>query len=89
LSGSIANPRIQALEIPYVAGVSEVVLTGSVRAVDRATGRVVVNRQIVDYSALLETGAAAMRVGNVVTVRGTMPQTGEAISAAVLVVHGR
>jgi len=30
-----------------------------------------------------------MRVGNIVTVRGTMPQAGQAINASVLVIHGR
>ena len=88
-SGKVANLRLQALPTPYVAGVSEVVLTGSVQAVDTATGRAVVANQAIDISALLDTGAGTMRVGNVVTVRGTMPQVGQAIAAAVLVIHGR
>jgi hypothetical protein len=88
-SGKIANLRLQALPTPYIAGVSEVVLTGAVQAVDAATGRAVIANQAIDINALLDTSASTMRVGNVVTVRGTMPQVGQAIAAAVLVIHGR
>ena len=88
-SGKIANLRLQVLPAPYIAGVSEVVLTGAVQAVDAATGRAVVANQTIDINALLDTSAGTMRVGNVVTVRGTMPQVGEAIAAAVLVIHSR
>jgi len=60
-----------------------------VQAIDVSTGLAVINGVAVDYNALLETRANAMRVGSVVTVRGTMPQAGQAINASVLVVHGR
>jgi cytochrome c-type biogenesis protein CcmE len=49
----------------------------------------VINGISVDYNALLQTQASSMRAGNVVTVRGTMPQAGQVINASVLVIHGR
>jgi hypothetical protein len=54
-----------------------------------SAGLAVINGVTVDYNALLETRANAMRVGNIVTVRGTMPQVGQVINASVLVIHGR
>ena len=87
--GKTANLRIQVLQAPYVPGVSEVVLTGMVQALDMSKGMAVINGVAVDYNALLGTRANSVRVGNVVTVRGTMPQVGQAISASVLVIHGR
>jgi len=88
-SGKIANLHIQVLRAPYVPGVSEIVLTGIVQALDVTTGLVVINGVAVDYNSLLQTRVYAMRVGNIVTVRGTMPQAGQAINASVLVIHGR
>jgi hypothetical protein len=88
-AGKMANLRVQMLAAPYVPGVSEVVLTGLVQAVDMSTGLAVINGISVDYNALLATRANAIRVGNLVTVRGTMPQAGQAINASVLVIHGR
>jgi hypothetical protein len=54
-----------------------------------STGLAVINGISVDYNALLSTRANAIRVGSLVTVRGTMPQAGQAINASVLVIHGR
>jgi hypothetical protein len=88
-AGRIAHLTLQVVPTPYVPGVSEVVLTGVVQAVDLATGQAMVNDTVVSYTSLLETGASAMNVGTVVTVRGTMPQAGQAIDASVLVIHGR
>ena len=88
-AGRIADMRVQALPAPYVPGVSEIVLTGIVQAVDKSVGLAVINGVAVDYNALLQTRANALRVGDIVTVRGTMPQAGQAVSASVLVVHGR
>jgi hypothetical protein len=88
-AGKIADLSIQLLPAPYLPGVSEIVLTGIVQAVDTSTGLAVINGISVDYNALLQTQASSMRAGNVVTVRGTMPQAGQVINASVLVIHGR
>ncbi len=88
-AGKISDLRIQMLPTQYVAGVSEVVLTGIVQAVDTSRALAVINGVAVDYNALLQTRASAVRVGSIVTVRGTMPQAGQAVNASVLVMHGR
>jgi len=88
-SGRIAGLRATIAPVPYVPGVSEVVLTGVVQAVDLATGQAVVNGVAVSYASLLETGATTIKVGSVVTVRGTMSQMGQAVEAAVVVIFGR
>jgi hypothetical protein len=87
-SGAVAGLRIQPVQVPYVAGVSEIVLTGRVDFVDSATNKAVVNGIAVDYVSLFETRARTIRAGSFVTVRGTMPQAGEAINASVLILHG-
>ena len=87
--GKIRDLTIQVVPSPYVAGVSEVVLTGVVQAMDRTTGQAVVNGIAVSYTSLLETKASTANIGDVITVRGTMAQTGQAIDASVMVIHGR
>jgi hypothetical protein len=87
-SGKLSNLRVQVLQSPYVAGTSEIVLTGIVQAVDVSTGLAVIGGTAVNFTALLETQASALRVGSAVSVRGTMPQAGQAINASVIAIHG-
>jgi len=88
-NGALAQANAYALATPYVAGVSPVTLTGVVRAMDASTGLARIGNVAVDYSALLETSAPGMQIGDVVTVRGTMPQADQPILAAVIISQGR
>jgi primosomal replication protein N len=54
-----------------------------------ATGLATVDGSVVSITSLLETGVSDMDVGSVVTVRGTLSQSDQAIDASVLVIHGR
>jgi hypothetical protein len=73
----------------YVPGLSKVVLTNRVTAVDKSTGRVVVGAYAVDYSSLLATKQIALAIGDIVTVTGTQPQANQAVVATGLIVRGR
>jgi hypothetical protein len=88
-NGALAQAKAYALSTPYVAGVSPVTLTGAVRTVDASTGLARIGNVAVDYSALLETSASGMQIGDVVTVRGTMPQADQPILASVIIRHRR
>ena len=86
-TGTIEKAQMRVLQAPYVAGVSEVVLTGLVKTINLETGHVVVGNQTVDFNALSDTRAGTMRVGNLVTVRGTMPQADQTIVSTVIAIH--
>ncbi|MEI8298252.1 MAG: hypothetical protein WCH32_09520, partial [Pseudomonadota bacterium] len=58
----------------YVAGASQVVATGIVRAVDSGTARLWIENTAVDYSAVLSANPEfSAQVGDVVQVLGTRP----------------
>ena len=71
----------------YVAGSSQVVIAGRVRAVDSLIGRVVIGKQAVDLTtAPTAAGSPSVKAGDVIVVVGTQPSLSGTISAQ-LVMH--
>jgi hypothetical protein len=78
--GSLYISRTQASGT-YVPGSTSVLLTGVLEAIDRTTGRAVVNGVAVDIVTLLAGDMNAPAVGSIVRVTGIQPSIGGVILA--------
>jgi hypothetical protein len=79
--GELVRPVLLFVDEQYVAGVSEVVVSGRVTSIDATNGLARIGAIAFDYTSLLSTADIDFRVGSLVRVRGTQPQPGEAILA--------
>jgi hypothetical protein len=84
-SGSLSGAKIAIVEEQYVSGVTNVVVSGKVSAVNPDVATAVVNGVVVDYSTVFAGGIPSLSAGDVVTFTGTLPQTGQQILASGLV----
>jgi hypothetical protein len=87
-SGKLSAAKASILEGQYVAGVTKVVVSGKISAVNAAVATAVVNGVVVDYSAVLALGIPGLSVGDVVTFTGTLPQAGQQMLASGMVKRG-
>ncbi len=88
-SGKLSSAKASILEGQYVAGVTKVVVSGKISAVNAAVATAVVNGVVVDYSAVLASRIPSLSVGDVVTFSGTLPQAGQQMLASGLVKRGK
>ena len=88
-SGKLTAAKASILEGQYVAGVTKVVVSGKISAVNAAVATAVVNGVVVDYSAVLASRIPGLSVGDVVTFTGTLPQAGQQMLASGLVKRGK
>ena len=84
-NGRLSNTNAYVLKTPYVAGASKITLTGRISAIDASTGRALVGKSIVDFSAI--NGSRSIAIGDVITMSGTMPQFGQPILAETIHNH--
>ena len=86
LSDGVGSPVTRVVinfNRPYVAGASQVVATGVVRAIDARTARMWIGKTAVDYSAILSVSPEfSVHLGDVVQVLGTKPGSASLILAA-------
>jgi hypothetical protein len=71
---------ISALSDRYVPGATKVVLKGKITSVNGSVGTLFIGKQAVDYTGLLASGTASVKVGDDLTIVGTQP----AINGVVL-----
>ena len=71
--GTLAPKSMVLLNASYVPGATKVLLKGNVTSVDRASGKLSIGKQLVDYSSVLSSADVAISVGTIVTVVGTQP----------------
>jgi hypothetical protein len=83
--GELVKPVVLFVDEQYVAGVSEVVVSGRVTSVDARTGLAKIGKVTFDFTSLLSTGGIDLQAGSLVRVRGTQPQTGQPILAVQVV----
>ncbi len=69
--GSLTQARLDKIPGEYVAGVSDVVVSGKVTKVSANVGKITVGGVSVDYTPLLAKQAVTVRVGDLVSVVGT------------------
>ena len=79
--GELVNPVVLLSRDHYVAGRSEVVVSGQVTAVDSANGQAKLGAVTFDFTNLLSDHEVEIQVGSVVRVRGTLPQPAQPILA--------
>jgi hypothetical protein len=79
--GEFSNPVVLFVSELYVPGVSEVVLSGRVTAVDTSTGIASIGLHTFDYTSLLSNDTVDLKVGSLVRVRGTQPHAAQPILA--------
>ena len=84
--GKLSQTRLRVISHDYVAGASEVVLSGVIRSVDRMAGQLVIGKTTVDFTATLAAGKdLALEAGTVISVTGTQPVPNGTILAERLV----
>ena len=75
-----ANGNVEAKAVQkaglYVAGATQVLLTGVVQKADNSVGRAVVNGVSVDLTPLMASGAVSLNAGDTVEIEGTQPANG-------------
>jgi hypothetical protein len=84
--GELVNPIVLLSRDHYVPGVSEVVVSGKVTAVDPAKGQAKLGPVSFDFTSLLSDDNLEIQVGSVVRVRGTLPQSAQPILATQVLV---
>jgi hypothetical protein len=87
--GELVNPSLVLEKEPYVAGQSDVVVSGSVTSIDSFNGRAKIGSIEFDYTSALSTQEVEIVVGSIVQVRGTQPQNGQPVLADKVVVVAR
>jgi hypothetical protein len=84
--GELMNPSLVVEKEPYVAGQSDVVVSGSVTSVDSFNGRAKIGSIEFDFTSALSTQEVEIVVGSIVQVMGTQPQYGQPVMANKVVV---
>jgi hypothetical protein len=87
--GSLARGAVRFLGTDYVAGQSQVILSGRVSFLDPARGFAVVGKTPVDFTFALADQSMSLEVGALVVVVGTQAQAGQPISAVRVVGYTR
>jgi hypothetical protein len=87
-SGNLVNAAVKIMDAQYVAGVSQVVLSGRIAAIDPSTARALVQGVSVDFTSLLTSGNVELAPGDIVTFVGTLPQKGQQLIATALIKRG-
>ena len=81
-AGSPVSRVIIQFNNPYVPGASQVVATGTVRAIDTRIARLWIGKTAVDYAPILSTNPGFVaQLGDVVQVLGTKPTSAAMILA--------
>jgi hypothetical protein len=70
-SGALVAGSLLKIDDRYVAGATKVMIRGKIVALDKATGRVVIDSTVIDASAFVADGSIQM--GMNVVVAGTQP----------------
>ena len=84
-NGDLKRTSAAIIADQYVPGVSNVVASGRITAVDSATAKFAVGNLEVDYSQTLAKGPMSLKVGDVVRVNGVQYQNGDALYASALI----
>ena len=84
-NGDLKRTSAAIISDQYVPGVSSVVASGRITAVDNATAKFAVGNLEVDYSQTLAKGPMSLKVGDVVRVNGVQYQNGDALYASELI----
>jgi len=84
-NGDLKRTSLAIISDQYVPGVSSVVASGRITAVDSATAKIAVGKLEVDYSQTLAKGPMSLKVGDVVRVNGVQYQNGDALYASELI----
>jgi hypothetical protein len=74
-NGSVEATAVQKAGL-YVAGATQVLLTGVVQKVDNSVGHAVINGVPVDLTPLMSNGAVSLTAGSTVEIEGTQPANG-------------
>jgi hypothetical protein len=81
-SGRLVAGTAAISQNQYVAGSTQVVLTGRVNAVDSAIGLAVIGKQVVNLTAIqTAAGSTSVKAGDVIMIVGTQPSLGGAVLA--------
>jgi hypothetical protein len=83
--GELLNPSLVLEKDPYVAGQSDVVVSGRVTSVDSVNGRAKIGKIDFDFTSALSTQEVEIVAGSVVQIRGTQPQNGQPVMATKVV----
>ena len=86
--GNLINAAAKIVDVQYVAGASQVVLSGKIAALDPSTARALVQGMTVDFTSLLTSGSVELKRGDIVTFVGTLPQKGQQLIATGLIKRG-
>jgi len=84
-NGELKRPMASVVSGQYVPGVSGVVVSGRIKAIDYATAKIAVGDLIVDYTGTLATRALTLKAGDLVRINGVQHQIGEAVFASELI----
>ena len=68
--GTLQSTSILLSDGPFVPGSTDVMIVGPIKAVESATGTIILNGLRIDYSALLSSGQMEFRPGQVVAAIG-------------------
>jgi hypothetical protein len=88
-SGNLSGAKATVVDGQYVAGVTKVVVSGKISAINAAVATAIVNGVVVDYSTVLASRISGLSVGDVVTFTGTLPQAGQHMLASGVVRRGK
>jgi hypothetical protein len=86
-NGQLDSAAMRILDKPYVAGSDFVFVTGKVKGVDAARGKVTVGGLEIDYSQLLSASSLQIEVGDLLTIAGTQPVLQGEVYAQAMRVH--
>jgi hypothetical protein len=84
-NGSLKQTSAAIIPDQYVPGVSSVVVSGRIKAVNNATAKFVVGTLEVDFSQTLADGPISLKVGDVVRATGVQHRNRDTLYASGLI----
>ena len=79
--GSLSQAKLTRVSGEYVAGVTDVIVSGKVTTVSASVGKVTVGGVKVDYTPLLAKQRVTLQVGDLISVVGTRPTASSEVVA--------